>query len=135
MADELWALLVYDEEEPVQGVERTLIDQGMRTRRVRNCAEASAALRESATPALVLTGISLPDGTWADVLEAVNAAPRSAPVIVVSALVDIKLYLDVLESGAYDFVVPPLSSDDLTHIVGPAMARARIAVPTHIETR
>ena len=71
----------------------------------------------------MLAGTSLPDGTRADVLEAASTAPTTSPVIVVSALVDIKLYLDVLESGAYDFVVPPLSSDDLTHIVGPAMAK------------
>ena len=54
MGDELWALLVCDEEEPVRHVERMLLDQGMRTRRVRNYSEASAALEEPVQPALVL---------------------------------------------------------------------------------
>jgi DNA-binding NtrC family response regulator len=131
MADEWWALLVYAEEEPVPGLQRILLDQGMRTRHVRNCSQTRAALREPAPPALVLTDTSLPDGTWEDVLKAASAAPTSAPVIVVSRLVDIKLYLDVLESGAYDFVVLPLTSADLAHIVRGAMLEGSHGSPGH----
>jgi len=123
MGDELWALLVYDEEEPIRHVERMFLDQGMRTRRVRNYSEASAALEEPVQPALVLTDTSFPDGTWADVLKAARAAPTGAPVIVVSGLVDMKLYLDVLERGAYDFVVPPLTSAELAHIIRAAILK------------
>ena len=122
-ADGLWALLVYDEEEPVRAVERILLDQGMSTRRVRNCSAADAALREAASPVLVLTDTSLPDGSWADVLKAACAVPPRPPVIVVSRLVDIQLYVDVLESGAYDFVVPPLNSAGLVHIVRGAILK------------
>jgi FixJ family two-component response regulator len=42
---------------------------------------------------------------------------------VVARLVDMKLYLDVLESGAYDFVVPPLTSAGLAHVVRGAMLK------------
>jgi DNA-binding NtrC family response regulator len=127
MPDELWVLLVYYEEDPVRGMERILLDQEISTRRVCNCSEAKAVLRGSAAPVLILTDTSLPDGTWADVLEAASTAPTTAPVIVVSRLADIELYLDVLESGAYDFVVPPLSSADLAHIVGGALLKGRSA--------
>src|SRR5262249_27009047 len=119
----LWVLLVYHEEDPVRGLERILLDQGMSTRRVRNCSEASAVLRGSAPPVLVLTDTSLADGTWADALEAASTAPTTVPVIVVSRLVDIQLYVDVLESGAYDFVVPPLNSAELVHIVRGAILK------------
>jgi hypothetical protein len=60
VADGLWALLVYDEAEPVRAVERTLVAQGISTRRVRNCFAARAVLREAASPALVLTDVSPP---------------------------------------------------------------------------
>jgi DNA-binding NtrC family response regulator len=89
MANSLWALLVYDEEEPVRAVEQILLDQGISTRRVRNCSEAGAALREPAPPLLVLTDTSLPDGGWADVVKAAGAGATGTPVIVVSRLVDI----------------------------------------------
>ena len=89
----------------------------MRTRHSRNCSEAGAALCEPEPPGLVLTGTSLPDGTWIDVLKAASAAPVCVPVIVISSLLDIRLYLDVLESGAHDFIVPPINSGDMKHII------------------
>ena len=110
MPGELWVLLVYHEEDPVRTVEQSLLDQGMSTLRVRNCAEPRAALRELAAPAVLFTDTVLADGTWANVLKGASAVPASIPVIVVSRVIDIPLYLDVLESGAYDFIVPPLAS-------------------------
>jgi DNA-binding NtrC family response regulator len=117
LAEGFWALLVYSEELLFQGVERALLDQGMRTRRARNCAAARNALGEANPPSLVLTGTSLPDGTWADVLDAAGAVRVGFPVVVVSRVVDIPLYLEVLTGGAYDFVVPPFVPADLAYIV------------------
>ena len=113
LAEGLWTLVAYDKEEPVQGVERNLLKRGMRTRHVRSCSEAGAALREPLQPALVLTAVSLSDGTWADVITAASTPLTTVPVIVVARVVDIQFYCHVMESGAYDFVVPPLTSADL----------------------
>jgi two-component system repressor protein LuxO len=123
IANELWALLVYDEEEPLRHVERMLLDQGMRTRRVRNYSEACAALEERGQPALVLTDTSFPDGTWADVLRAARVATTATPVVVVGRIVDIELYCEVMENGAYDFVVPPFTSAALAYITRGAVLK------------
>jgi len=123
LADKLWVLLVYDEEEPVRAVEQILLDQAMSTRRVRNCYEAMAVLRDSDPPALVVTDASLPDGDWADVLKATCTCTSFPPLIVVSRLADVRLYLDVMESGAYDFVVPPLASADVAYVVSGALLK------------
>jgi DNA-binding NtrC family response regulator len=123
-ADRLWALLVYDAEEPLKAVEQILRDQGMGTRRVRRCSEAIAALGDSDPPKLVVTDTSLPDGGWSAVLKATCARPSYPPLIMVSRLADIRLYLDVIESGAYDFVVPPLASADLAYIVNGALMKS-----------
>ncbi len=123
MGDEWWVLLVYDGEGPVQQVARILLDQEMKTRRVRSCHETKVALQESSPPSLILTDISLPDGTWADVVNAASTGPANAAVIVVSRLVDMNLYCEVLESGAHDFIVPPLSFSDLAHIIEVAIAK------------
>lgn len=120
----LWALLVYDAEEPLRAVEQHLLAQGISTRRVRNCSEVLAMLRESFPPAVVVTDTSLPDGGWADVLKATCACPSYPPLIVVSRLADVSLYLDIMESGAYDLVVPPLASADLAHIVNGALLKS-----------
>jgi DNA-binding NtrC family response regulator len=122
-ADELCALLVYDQQEPLQAVERILFDWVMPTRRVRSCAGVRAALRHANAPALLLTDTTLPDGTWADVLQIACVIRPGCPVIVVSRVVDLALYLDVLANGAYDFVVPPIASVDLAYIVRGAILK------------
>jgi DNA-binding NtrC family response regulator len=117
LANELCMLLVYDQQESFQALEPILLDWGMPTRRVRSCAAARAALCGANAPPLVLTDTVLPDGIWADVLQVARDAWPSSSIIVVSRIVDIPLYLDVLDSGAYDFVAPPFVPADLAHIV------------------
>ena len=133
LADRLWTLLVYDEEEPLRAVEQTLLDQRMSTLRVRNCSEAMAVLRDAHPPALVLTDTSLPDGGWADVLQATRACASYTPLIVVSRLLDLRLYLDVVESGACDFVVPPLASADLAYVVRGALLKSSLVSPGKLQ--
>jgi FixJ family two-component response regulator len=45
----------------------------------------------------------------------------NSPVVVVSRLVDLDLYLDVLESGASDFIVPPFQASDVAYVVSGAL--------------
>jgi DNA-binding NtrC family response regulator len=135
-ADRLWALLVYDAQEPLKAVEQILLDQGMSTRRVRCCSEAIATLGDSDPPKLVVSDTFLPDGGWSDVLKATCARPSHPPLMVVSRLADIRLCLDVIESGAYDFVVPPLASVDLAYIVNGALLKSSlIPLARHKKTR
>jgi DNA-binding NtrC family response regulator len=129
MANELCALLVYDQREPLQALERILLDWRMPTRHVRDYGAARAALCEANAPALVLTDTALPDGTWADVLQVARDARPSSSVIVVSRVFDFRLYLDVLDSGGYDFVAPPFVPTDLAHIVtGAILFAGRLAL-------
>lgn len=50
---------------------------------------------------------------------------RAIPVIVVSGVLDIELYLTVLESGATDFIVPPFPAGDLAYVVHTATGKSR----------
>ena len=127
MVNDLWALLVHDRDEPVQTLERILTEMGIETWHVRSCGEARAAFQGESIPNLVLTDTSLPDGSWLDVLKAAASAPVRPPVLVVSRLVDMRLYLDVLESGAHDFVVPTLTRAEVAHIIGGAIPNRRRA--------
>jgi DNA-binding NtrC family response regulator len=123
MEHDLTALLVLDQEESFQALEQALLNQGVQTQHAHTCSEASAALRGPRSPRLVLTDPALADGTWADVLNLASAKRGAVPIIVVSRLVDIDLYLRRLESSASDFfvIVPPLSPAELTHVVKTAM--------------
>jgi len=115
MPEKLTVLLVSDGREPFEKLELALDNQGVKTYRAERCAEVSAVLAQHDSPQIIFTDTTLSDGTWADVLGL--AARHRVPVIVVSRLVDHDLYIQSLELGAFDFVVPPFVSADLAHIV------------------
>ncbi len=74
-------------------------------------------LKGSSVPHLIFTDTALPDGTWADVLSLAADTIEPANVIVVSRIVDIKLYIEAIECGAFDFIVPPFAAADLVHVL------------------
>ena len=121
MAREPIALLVHDPGNSLDGLEQGLRNQGMETQKVHHCSEASLVLDGPREPELVFTGPTLADGTWADVLNLAHRNHRGIPVIVVSRVVDINLYLETMDGGACDFIVPPVSTADLAHVVKAAL--------------
>ena|ERR1700752_2808837 len=129
------ALLVHNDEEPWTGLRPLLECQGIETSRVRSCAEAELVLQSAEPHLLVLTEPVLPDGTWAEILDLAGRTPSPVPVVVVSRYVDVDLYLDVLEKGAWDFIVPPFYASDLAYVVNGAILSApqAIAVSKMIE--
>ena len=98
-------------------VRNLLIRQGVDTLRVRDCGQAASALCFQTPPVLVFTATDLPDGTWEDVLKLSANVRAPVKVVVVSRVVDVSLYLDVLEGGGFDFVVPPFYPTEVAHIV------------------
>ena len=66
---------------------------------------------------LVFTDTELPDGTWADILTVAERAACPVNVVVVARVVDTRFYVQAMEAGAFDFMVPPFNATDLTHVV------------------
>jgi FixJ family two-component response regulator len=66
---------------------------------------------------VIFADSTLPDGTWADIVSLADKCPRPLNVVVVSRELDLDLYMKVLESGAFGFIVPPFMDADLLHIV------------------
>ena len=53
--------------------------------------------------------------------QAALAALKPVKVIVVSRLVDIRLYVETMAGGTFDFIVPPMTSDELAHVLACAL--------------
>jgi FixJ family two-component response regulator len=121
------ALLVHNEEGSWRGLKALLEGLGFEVLRTRTCAETETALVSSAAPILIFTGTALTDGSWADVEALAANAQPPVPVIVVSRTVDIPLYLDVLERGASDFIVPPFRQAEVAHVIQGALLRSGVA--------
>jgi len=124
MRERIRALLVHDRPEPMGFIRRALECQAIETQSVRTCQEAHQTLWENQPPPLVLADTRFSDGSWEDVVQLAASAPAPVNVIVVSEAVDIALYLEVIQRGAFDFIVPPMPLADLDHVVRSAADNA-----------
>lgn len=122
-------LLVHNETHAFHGLEETLREQEIRTAQAHQCAEIPSLLKEAGPIDLVLSDVLLPDGTWKDVIRIICKAAKDTPVIVMSRVVSMKLYLDTQDAGAADFIVPPMTPRDLAHVLTSAMHRKVRSVP------
>ncbi len=117
MKEEISVLLVHNQDEPLNSLRAALECQSIQSRHAQTCDELQRLLNGLSVPHLIFTDTTLPDGTWADVLNLAAEAVEPANVIVVSRIVDIKLYIETIERGAFDFVVPPFAAPDLDHVL------------------
>jgi len=121
MQEEISAVLLHKPTESQRVLKQALEGRSIKVNWLQNYCAALPLLREADPPHLVLTEALLPDGNWADVVKLALGALKPVKVIVVSRLVDVRLYLDTMVGGAFDFIVPPMSSDELTHVLNCAV--------------
>ena len=65
------------------------------------------------------------DGTWRDVLSRLKELRLQIPLIVLSRCGCEKQWIEVLEAGAFDFLVPPYSSTQLLAVLEHALASSQ----------
>lgn len=128
------ALVVNEDANILQQLRGVLEGQQVVTRCVRTCQEAKAALSLEQLPDIIFAGTSFDDGTWRDVLNIARQVNPRMAVVITTRLADIRLYLDAMEEGAADYIVPPFAAYDVAHVVrsaiqdlarGPLEVRAR----------
>jgi DNA-binding NtrC family response regulator len=134
MTERITALLVHQNSETLATLRGALERQGMRIIHAQSRAQAKRMLGGLNPAPLVFTDTQLPDGTWADVLALAQRAKLPVNVIVVARVVDTRFYVDVIETGAFDFLAPPFNATDLAYVVRSAMDNvfARRAAPARV---
>jgi two-component system chemotaxis response regulator CheY len=96
-----------------------------------DCSEARRALETQPKVQVVLTDTSLPDGDWQEVLEIVAQSRANVEVVVCSHMGDHRLWIDVMERGAYDLLIQPYQREEIRRTVESASARSYIrSLPT-----
>jgi DNA-binding NtrC family response regulator len=88
-------------------------------------AEAQRILQARPPVQAVVTDEALSDGIWADVLQEVRGNDIPAETIVCTRLGDARLWIDVLEQGAYDLLVEPYGPDEVRRVIRNAVTRNR----------
>jgi FixJ family two-component response regulator len=115
------ALLVCQNEGVFGELRRVLEALGLEAVRVRGCKELQRHLQDIGVLA-VFTETYLADGRYSDVCRIASQPATPRPVIVVSPFVDVGLYLDTMESGASDFIVPPFINTDIAYVLMTALS-------------
>lgn len=76
------------------------------------CADARAALNTTSFDALVLD-VMLPDGSGLDLLKELRAAGNRTPVLLLTALDEVRNRIEGLDRGADDYLGKPFDLDEL----------------------
>jgi DNA-binding NtrC family response regulator len=117
MHNRIKALLVQANSAPLDALRLALEELSLEVSTATTCAEAALALWSGSPPHIAFTEIRLADGSWADILTLAAKAAAPVNVILVAPFADIRFYIDAIERGAFDYVVPPLSRPELLHVV------------------
>jgi two-component system repressor protein LuxO len=88
-------------------------------------ARALAALREE-IPDVVLLDLELPDTNGVEILRTIRRRNLPTSVIVVTAHGSVKVAVEAMRDGAYDFIVKPFAPDRLLVTVRNAVDRRRL---------
>jgi DNA-binding NtrC family response regulator len=117
MVEMVSALLIHDQKELFGSLKSILESQCIIPREARTCGEALLSLWGKRPPHLVFSDVQLADGNWRDVISLACRSMLAINVIVVSPQLDMNLYIEAMERGAFDFLTPPLEGPDVTHVI------------------
>ena len=92
MPSEATALLVSDDENLLQELEQALQQLGVESDVARSYKQAQDLLDQLNQAELVFVDAALPDGTWLEMVSCTAKAPVPRPAIVISRVVDHKIY-------------------------------------------
>jgi DNA-binding NtrC family response regulator len=114
-------LIVDDEEVVLNGVRRTLRANGFDE--VLMCADSRNVepLLEGESIALILLDLMMPHIGGRELLERIASSHPEIPVIVVTAEQDVRIAVDCMKVGAYDYLLKPVGADELMSTVRRAL--------------
>lgn len=120
-------LLVEDTDDVANAVVSVFARTGHAVDHVATCADAEDALAVQAYD-LVILDINLPDGSGIDILRNVRARKLPAPVLMLTARLDVEDRVEALDIGADDYLMKPFDLRELE-------ARARALLRRGAEER
>lgn len=122
--NKVFALLVSDGSACFEELRWKLENQGLQTWSADSLSEVGGLL-QTTQPELVFTATTFPEGTWSQIVDMARKSYVPAHVIVVGKRIDIELYVRSIEYGAFDFILPPFETDQLSHVLRVATADVR----------
>jgi len=121
-------VLIVDDEEAIREILSSLLE--VRGYRCLTAPHAVAALpliaQDPQRFGLVLSDIIMPEMNGLAFLERLREVCPDLPVIMLSAVQDVRVAMDAIRKGAYDYLVKPFDQDQIYFVVGRALERRRL---------
>ena len=70
---------------------------------------------------VVISDSRIPQGSWKEVLQALDSRPNPPMLVVTARCADERLWAEALNCGAYDVLARPLDGDEVTRVVDSAV--------------
>ena len=120
-------IVIDDEQDFLDSMRRGLITSGFKNIRVEgNPEKAAMAFKNGEAFDLALIDITMPGMDGMELLEVIrNNSPRTE-CIMVTAIDEVRVAINCLRKGAYDYLVKPLSKEDLISSLNRALERKRL---------
>jgi DNA-binding NtrC family response regulator len=120
------SVLVVDDEDFVRESLADLLEsEGYLVLKAGGPAEALATLAAQ-TPHLIVTDLSMPDGTGLDLLREVRKQDTTTPIILLTGVGTVTDAVAAIKAGAYDFIQKPVEPDQFVLLVERALEHRRL---------
>jgi DNA-binding NtrC family response regulator len=120
-----YSISIIDDEESIRQSVRLALQSQYRVS-VFAAAEDGIAAMEEGAPDLVLLDIGLPGMNGIEALQAIMARFPEMAVVMITAYEDVQTVVQAMRHGAQDYVVKPLSGEELLQTIRNAMERVRL---------
>jgi two-component system response regulator AtoC len=128
-------LVVDDERDYLDSIKRGLITSGYRNVRTEpDPVKAAAAFERGEVYDIVLIDITMPGMSGVELLDRIKNDSPGTECIMVTAVDEAKVAVECLKKGAYDYIVKPISRDDLILRIKHAQERKRLMELIHFKT-
>jgi two-component system response regulator AtoC len=120
-------LVIDDEWDFLDSVRRGLTSSGFRNVRLESNPYQAAALFENGESFdIALIDVSMPGKSGVELLEAIKNTSPGTECLMVTAINEARVAVECLKKGAYDYLVKPISRDDLVLAIKRALERRRL---------
>ncbi|UCE75220.1 MAG: response regulator, partial [Methanomassiliicoccales archaeon] len=120
-------LVIDDERDFLDSVRRGLISSGFRNVRLESDPyEAAALFEEGGSFDIALIDVNMSGKNGVELLEVIKNTSPDTECLMVTAINEARVAVECMKKGAYDYLVKPISKEDLVEAVTPALERRRL---------
>jgi two-component system response regulator AtoC len=120
-------IVVDDEQDFLESVRRGLITSGIKNVRTEaDPLKAASAFNKGEVYDIALIDITMPDMSGIELLETIKTRSPATECVMITAVDEARTAIHCLKKGAYDYLVKPISKEDLVSSINRALERKRL---------